>query len=185
MYVGGIASKGQLRMSFLRWAIVTVPLIVLLGFLAGRSVPVGSESAWYVALVKPPLTPPGWLFPVAWTTLYVLIGLALAMILNARGARLRGVAVTLFVVQFALNLAWTPVFFGAHRIGLSVAIIAVMLVLSIAATCVFARIRTAAAWLMVPYMVWISFAGMLAYGIGALNPNAETLVPTARTSQML
>lgn len=183
--MGGIASKGQLRMSFLRWAIVTVPLIVLLGFLSGRSVPVGSDSAWYVALAKPPLTPPGWVFPVAWTSLYIALGLALAMILNARGARLRGLGVALFVAQFALNLAWTPLFFGAHRITASVGVIAAMLVLSIAATVVFSRIRLAAAWLMVPYMVWISFAGMLAYGIGALNPDAETLVPPAHTSQIL
>jgi benzodiazapine receptor len=185
MFVGGIASKGQLRMSFLRWAVVTVPLIVLLGFLSGRSVPVGSESAWYQALVKPALTPPGWAFPVAWTTLYILIGLALAMILNARGAAMRGTAIALFVAQFALNLAWTPVFFGLHKIGLSVMIIVAMLALSIAATIVFARIRKAAAWLMVPYMVWISFAGMLAYGIGALNPDAETLAAPSHTSQML
>ena len=172
-------------MSFLRWAIVTVPLIVLLGFLAGRSVPVGSDSAWYAALAKPPLTPPGWVFPLAWTSLYIAMGLALAMILNARGARLRGLGIALFVAQFALNLAWTPLFFGAHRITASVGVIAAMLVLSIAATVVFSRIRLAAAWLMVPYMVWISFAGMLAYGIGALTPDAETLVPPAHTSQML
>lgn len=183
--MGGIASKGQLRMSFLRWAMVTVPLILLLGFLSGRSVAVGGESRWYTALAKPALTPPGWVFPVAWTTLYVLLGLALAMILNARGARLRGLAVALFVAQFALNLIWTPLFFGAHQVGASVLVIVAMLALSIAATVVFARIRTAAAWLMVPYMVWISFAGMLAFGIGRLNPNAETLVPAAHTSQML
>ena len=84
-----------------------------------------------------------------------------------------------------MNLAWTPLFFGAHRIGASVLVIVAMLLLSIAATILFARIRRGAAWLMVPYMVWISFAGMLTYGIGRLNPDAETLVPTTRTSQML
>ncbi|RKE53228.1 MULTISPECIES: TspO/MBR family protein [unclassified Sphingomonas] len=183
--MGGIASKGQLRMSFLRWAVVTVPLILLLGFLSGRSVSVGSENAWYMALAKPALNPPGWVFPVVWTTLYILIGLALAMILNARGARLRGLAVALFVGQFLLNLAWTPMFFGAHKIGLSVLVIVAMLALSIAATFVFARIRPAAAWLMVPYMVWISFAGVLAFSIGQLNPGAETLAPAPHTSQML
>lgn len=183
--MGGIASKGQLRMSFLRWAIVTVPLILLLGFLAARSVATGGDSAWYVALAKPALTPPGWLFPVAWTALYILTGLALAMILSARGAALRGLAVALFVAQFALNLVWTPLFFGAHKIGASLLVIGAMLILSIAATIVFGRIRTAAAWLMVPYLVWISFAGMLTFGIGRLNPDAETLVPAARTSQML
>ena len=183
--MGGIASKNQLRMSFLRWAVVTDPLNLLLGFAAGRSVVVGNDNPWYAALVKPSLTPPGWAFPVAWTTLYVMLGLALAMILHARGARGRGLAVGLFAAQFAFNLAWTPLFFGAHRVGAAVLVIVVILVLSIVTTILFGRIRTVAAWLMVPYMVWISFAGLLTFGIGRLNPNAETLVPAARTSQML
>src|SRR5688572_20555009 len=102
-------------MSFARWALVCVPLIVLLGFLSGRSVPSGNDNAWYQALVKPALTPPGWVFPVAWTALYIMLGLALASILNARSARGRALSVGLFVLQLALNLAWTPMFFGAHR----------------------------------------------------------------------
>ena len=183
--MGGIASKNQLRMSFLRWAIVTVPLILLLGFAAGRSVPVGDESRWYQALVKPALTPPGWVFPVAWTSLYILLGLAVAMILHARGARGRGLAIGVFVVQLLANLAWTPLFFGAHQVGAATLLIVAMLILSITATVLFGRIRTVAAWLMVPYMVWISFAGLLTFGIGRLNPNAETLVPAAHTSQIL
>ncbi|KIU30171.1 CrtK protein [Sphingomonas melonis] len=172
-------------MSFLRWAIVTVPLILLLGFASGRAVPAGSENSWYVALQKPALTPPGWVFPVAWTSLYILLGLAVALILHARGARGRGLALAVFAVQFALNLAWTPLFFGAHRIGAALVVIVAMLLLSIVTTLLFGRIRTAAAWLMVPYMVWISFAGVLTWRIGQLNPGAETLVPGAHTSQML
>ncbi|WP_267348861.1 TspO/MBR family protein [Sphingomonas sp. GM_Shp_2] len=172
-------------MSFLRWAIVTVPGVLLLGFASGRSVPSGSENGWYVALTKPELTPPGWVFPVAWTTLYILLGLALAVVLNARGARGRGVAVGLFAVQLALNLAWTPTFFGAHRVTLAFAIIVAMLLVAIATTFAFARIRRVAAWLMLPYLVWISFAGVLTWSIGRLNPGADALVPGARTSQML
>jgi len=183
--VGEVASKGQLRMSYLRWAVVTVPAILLLGFLSGRSVATGADNPWYVALVKPSVTPPGWVFPVAWTTLYILIGLALAMVLNARGARLRWVGVGLFVTQFLLNLAWTPTFFGAHQVGTALAIIVAMLVIAIATTVVFGRIRTAAAWLMVPYLVWISFAAMLTWRIDQINPNAATLVPVVHTTQML
>lgn len=183
--MGQIASKGQLRMSFMRWAIVTVPAIMLLGFLAGRSVPTGDENPWYIALIKPSVTPPGWVFPIAWTTLYILIGLALAMVLNARGARLRWVGIGLFVAQFVLNLAWTPVFFGAHQVGTALLIILAMIVLSIATTIVFGRIRDAAAWLMVPYLVWISFAAVLTWRIDQVNPNAATLVPEVRTTQML
>src|SRR3546814_4550857 len=73
-----IASRAQLRLSFLRWAVVTVPLVLFLGFLSGRLVPSGSENEWYAALAKPSMTPPGWMFPVAWTILYVLEGVALA-----------------------------------------------------------------------------------------------------------
>jgi tryptophan-rich sensory protein len=184
--LGEIASAGQLRMSYLRWAIVTVPLILFLGFLSGWLAQSGEENAWYAALAKPDLTPPGWLFPVAWTSLYVLLGLAIAMILNARGARLRGVGIALFVMQMVLNLAWTPLFFGAHQVTAAFWLIVFMLGISIATTLVFARMRKAAAWLMVPYMVWISFAGMLTLGIDRLNPNAETLVPArARTKILL
>ena len=183
--MGGIASRGQLRMSFLRWAVVTVPAVLLLGFASGRMVPAGDDNAWYQALAKPALTPPGWAFPVAWTTIYVLIGLALAMVLNARGARGRGVAVGLFVLGFVLALVWMPLFFGAHRVGAATLLIAAMVLVGIATTLAFGRIRPAAAWLMLPYLVWISFAGVLSWSIGRLNPDAATLAPTAHTSQML
>lgn len=183
--MGEIASRGQLRMSLLRWALVTVPGVVLLGFLSGRSVPVGTENAWYVAIAKPAATPPPVVFPIAWTTFYVMMGVALALVLNARGARGRGAALALFGAQFVLNLAWTPVFFGFHKVGLATGIIAAMLALSIAATLAFGRIRSLAAWLMLPYLVWISFAGVLTWRIGQLNPEAEALVPRAATSQVI
>jgi benzodiazapine receptor len=183
--VNEIASKGQLRMSFLRWGLVAVPALVLLGFLSGRSVPVGPDSPWYLVLTKPALTPPPLAFPIVWGALYVLMGLAVAIVLNARGAQGRGAALALFAVQFVLNLAWTPVFFGLHKVGLATGIIAAMLAFAIAATVAFARVRAIAAWLMVPYLVWISFAGVLTWRIGQLNPQAETLVPRASTSQVI
>ncbi|VVT12964.1 Tryptophan-rich protein TspO [Sphingomonas sp. EC-HK361] len=171
-------------MSFLRWALVAVPAIVLLGFLSGTSVANGADSAWYRALQKPALTPPGWLFPVAWTILYILMGLALAVILHARGARGRGGALALFVVQFVLNLIWTPVFFGQHKVSLALWIIVAMLVAATATTIAFGRIRRVAAWLMVPYLVWISFAGVLNWRIDQFNPDAQHLVPGAAKLQI-
>ena len=183
--MGGIASKGQLRMSFLRWAVVTVPLVILLGFASGSAVPVGSENGWYAALAKPAATPPDWLFPVAWTTLYALMGLALAMILHARGARGRGMAIALFALALVLNLIWTPLFFGAHRVTLAWMLIVAMLLSGIAATVAFGRIRTAAAWALVPYLVWIAYAGVLTWRIDQLNPGAEELAPGGRTTQII
>lgn len=180
-----IASPKQLRLAFLRWAVVTVPFILLIGFTAARVVPVGAQNRWYVALVKPAETPPDWAFPVAWTTLYIMMGLALAMIIHARGSTLRGPAIALFAAQFVLNLIWTPLFFGAHQVFWSIVLIGAMLVLAIATTIVFGRIRRSAAWLMVPYLVWTSYAGVLTWRIDQLNPNAESLVPAASSTQIM
>lgn len=179
-----IASKGQLRLAFLRWAIVTVPFVLLLGFASGRLVSSGDENLWYQMLQKPAETPSGWVFPVAWTILYVMIGLALAMIVNARGSRLRGLALTLFAAQLAGNLAWSPLFFGAHQVFWALVLIVAIFVLAFATTLVFGRIRKGAAWLMVPYLAWLSFAGVLNYQIHRMNPNAEALVPAQQAPQI-
>ncbi len=180
-----LASKGQLQVALLRWVMVTVPLVLFLGFLSARSVPVGALNSWYAALTKPALTPPDWAFPVAWTLLYVLMGVALAMILNARGSAMRTPAIIAFAVQLAINLAWTPVFFGMHRINAALLVIAAMFIAAAVATLLFARIRRTAALLMLPYLAWILFAGYLTYSIGVLNPGAEALVPGASSTQIL
>ncbi|MBX3595760.1 TspO/MBR family protein [Sphingomonas sp.] len=179
-----IASKGQLRLAFLRWAVVTVPFIVLLGFTSARIAPGGSENLWYQMLVKPANTPPDWVFPVAWTTIYVLMGLALAMIINARGSKLRGPALAIFAVQMTANLLWSPLFFGMHQLFWAFVLLIVMFVLALVTTIVFGRIRIGAAVLMLPYLAWLCFAGSLNYQIDQLNPNAETLVPAQSAPQM-
>lgn len=180
-----LASKNQLRWAFLRWAVVVVPLVLLLGFASASLVPMGPNNRWYQALVKPEITPPDWLFPVAWTALYVLMGLAVSLIIHARGARLRGQAIALFGAQLAANLVWSPIFFGAHQVVNALLVIGLMFALALAATLVFGRIRSVAAWLMVPYLVWIVFAGVLNFRIHQLNPNAETLVPSVTSTQIL
>jgi benzodiazapine receptor len=172
-----IASRGQLRMSFLRYALVTVPAILLLGTLSGRMSGSGYGNAWFDALTKPGFMPPGWVFGAAWTILYILIGLALALILHARGARGRGIAIAVFAAQLVLNFAWSPIFFAMHRVGLALAVVLAMLLLAGAATLLFARIRTTAAWLMVPYVAWLVFASLLTWQIFELNPYARELVP--------
>lgn len=179
-----LATKGQLRWAFLRWAAVTVPLVILLGFASSQIAPMGADSSWYRALTKPAVNPPDWVFPVVWTSLYVMLGLALAMILNARGARLRGLAILLFAVQMLLNLAWTPLFFGAHQVWWALVVLAAIFVAALLTTLVFGRIRTAAAWLMVPYLGWLCFAGALNRDILRLNPDAATLVVPAADAQI-
>jgi translocator protein len=175
-----LASPGQLRMSLLRWALFVIPSVVLLGSLSGLLSGSGNDNAWYQELVKPEWQPPGWLFGVVWPILYFMIGLAFAIILNARGAPQRGLAIGLFLAQFGVNLIWSPLFFGKHEVSTAFYVIILMFILAVATTIVFGRIRKLAAWLMVPYLAWLSFASMLNYTIDQLNPNAERLyVPAA------
>lgn len=180
----GIASKSQLRMSFLRYALVLVPLILLLGIISGRVSNSGYGNPWFDALAKPDIMPPGWVFGAAWTFLYILLGLSLALILHARGSR-RRLAVGLFVAQLILNFSWSPIFFALHEIRIALFVIVAMLILSIAATLLFARIRKMAALLMVPYLLWLCFASLLNYRIIELNPDAEALVPQQGSADIL
>lgn len=179
-----LASNGQLRAAYWRWALVTVPLVVVPGFIVGALSNSGETNSWYALLEKPWFQPPGWAFPVAWSTLYVLLGLAVALVLNARGSRFRGYAVALFVVAMLLNFTWSPVFFGLHRPALALAIIVAMFAAALATTLAFGRVRSAAAWLMVPYLGWLCFAALLNWEIVKLNPNAEGLVVEPGATQI-
>lgn len=179
-----IASKGQLRASYLRWALVVVPAIVFLGFLSSQIANSGYGNRWFAALAKPAIIPPAWAFPVAWTLLYVLMGFAFSMILHARGARARGLAIVFFLAQLACNLAWSPLFFAAHKVSEALYLIVLMLLLAGIATLFFARVRAVAALLMLPYLVWLCFAATLNYQIDALNPDAGALVAPGLNTQI-
>ncbi len=179
-----LASPGQLRMSFARVALVTVPLVLFLGILSGAVAGSGASDPWFASLVKPAAMPPAWAFPVAWTLLYILIGVALAMIVSARGASGRWIGIALFAAQFALNLAWSPLFFAAHKIGAAFAIILLMIVLTVATALAFARIRQRAALLMLPYLAWICFAAWLNHSIETLNPGGAALAPAQSSAQV-
>lgn len=124
-------------------------------------------GAWYEKLDKPSWTPPDWLFPVAWTTLYLCMSGA-----GARAAVLpdSSLALALWSLQIALNTLWTPIFFGLNRIkgGL---IVLIALWISVAA-CMIAlfQLDTIAGLLFVPYLVWVSVAGALNFQVMRLNP---------------
>jgi len=179
-----IASKAQLRMAFLRWALVLVPLILLLGMGSGLLANSGPQNSWYQLLVKPAIMPPAPLFGIVWPILYVLMGLALTFVVVARRARGREVAIAVFVVQLVLNLIWSPLFFGLHQVSMALTLIAILL-LAVAATVVlFWRVRTVAGLLLLPYLGWIAFATVLNYQYDILNPDAETLAPAGSRTQI-
>ena len=173
----GLASKSQLRMSFLRHALVTVPLVVLLGTISGRASGSGYGNPWFDALAKPDFMPPGWVFGVAWTILYILLGVVLAMLLHARGAHRRGRVIALFLLQLALNYAWSPVFFAWHEVGTALTLVGAMIVLTVALVVLVWPIRRVGALLMLPYLFWLCFAALLTASILSLNPDASEVAP--------
>lgn len=168
-----LASPAQLRASLLRWSLFTVPGVLGLGFLSSLVSNAGPENPWFAALDKPALYPPPATFGIVWSVLYVLIGVAVAMVASARGAPGRGIAVAVFALQLVLNLAWSPVFFGLHRMTAALGIIGAMIPLTLAMIALFWRIRPTAGALLLPYLAWICFASVLNYQFLALNPAAD------------
>jgi translocator protein len=175
--MGELASKSQLRMSFTRIALVCVPLVIFLGFLVGSLGSSGNENRWFAMLQKPSLQPPDWAFGVAWSILYAMQGFALALIIDARGARGRTTAICLFAFQLTLNLAWSPTFFLMHQVSAALVLIVMIFVAAAVTTFSFARVRKMAAWLMLPYLAWLAFASVLNYQFDMLNPGAERMMP--------
>jgi len=130
-----------------------------------------SVTGWYVTLVRPALAPPPWIFGPVWTTLYLLMGVAVWLVWHstsvAREERRR--ALWLFALQFGLNAVWSPIFFGAHALGWALIEIALLWLAIVATIRAFARVSRAAAWLMAPYLAWVTFATYLTYALWLLN----------------
>lgn len=163
-----LASKAQLRASFLRWALFCVPLIVLLGFLGGK---MGTpETLWFQSLTKPSIFPPPAAFGIVWTILYVMIGVALALVISAWGAYGRGRAIILFAVHFVFNLAWTAVFFGMQSLWGGLIVLAGAVLTLLPVLWAFFQVRKSAGLLMLPYLAWVCFASALNYQFIAENP---------------
>jgi tryptophan-rich sensory protein len=160
------------RRGWARIALVTVPSIWLLGSASGWLSGSGFGNAWFDALEKPAFMPPGWAFGAAWTTLYIMLGIALALILAEPASRRRSSALTLFFAQLALNFAWSPIFFAAHDITLAKLTIFLMAALAAGAAGQFYRLRPLAGLLMLPYLAWLIFAAMLNSAIEKLNPGS-------------
>ena len=167
------------RAAWWRTALWTVPLIVGLGTLSGVLSNSGFGNPWFDALEKPSFMPPGWTFGLAWTTLYTMLGLALALVLNEPASKERTGALLIFATQLLLNFAWSPIFFAAHDITTARSVIVAMLILAAVAAGKFRRLRPLAGWLLVPYLMWLIFAAALTDQIGRLNPGAgESLLLT-------
>jgi len=168
-----LASSGQLRAAFLRWALVLVPAVLLLGFVSAQLGNSGPQNPWFAQLAKPALYPPPATFGIVWTILYVMMGLAAAWIGAARGASGRAAAFIAFAVQLILNLCWSPLFFGLHEISRALYLLFVLDVAVVVMVVLFWRVRPLAALLLVPYLAWVLFATVLNWQFLVANPDAD------------
>lgn len=164
-----LASPGQLRASLIRWSLFLVPTVMLLGFLSG-AVGGDADSAWFQALDKPAIYPPPATFGIVWTILYAMMGFAFALVCSSWGSAMRVWAIIAFIAQFAVNLAWSPVFFGQQDIEGAFYVIVLLDVLAVIATVLFFKVRKWAGLLMLPYLAWIFFATFLNWQFLELNP---------------
>ncbi len=165
-----LASPGQLRASLLRWSLFLAPLLLLLGTISGMMSGSGGNNIWFSGLEKPAIYPPPATFGIVWTVLYLLMGVALAMVVTARGAPGRGLAIAVFAVQFLLNLAWSPVFFGMQLLVPGFYLLLEIDVAVLATVVLFYRVRPLAALLLAPYLGWVLFAAVLNWQFVQANP---------------
>lgn len=161
------------RGSTWRAAVVFVPLLLVLGGLSARLSGSTEDNSWYQTLALPALQPPGPLFGIAWSILYTVIAVAAAIVWGRKGAPGRGLALALFGLGVVINLTWSPAFFRFHLILPALVIIGLMWIVAVATTFAFARVSRLAAWLMLPYLLWLSFAFALNARILVLNPAAD------------
>lgn len=126
--------------------------------------------SFYMQLVRPEWAPPPGLFGPVWTTLYALMGIAAWLIWRVGGFHAARTALTLFLVQLAVNALWSWLFFGWHLGALAIADIVLLWVLIVATLVAFWRIKPLAGALLIPYLLWVSFASMLNYSVWQLNP---------------
>jgi benzodiazapine receptor len=151
--------------------------LVLVGFLAvcfavaglGGWATASSVQSWYPTLRKPSFSPPDWLFGPVWTALYTMMAVAAFLVWRQAGLNGGRLALGLFAVQLLVNLAWSPVFFGLRQILAGFIVIIVLWVAIAATTIAFSRHSVVAVMLMIPYLLWVTFAGVLNGALWWLN----------------
>ena len=124
---------------------------------------------WFHSLKKPEFAPPDWIFGPVWSVLYVMIFLSLIFFLKTGGLRYKILPITFFIIQLLLNFSWSYVFFNLQRIDWALIIIALLWITLLITIIMFYKYSKIAAWLLVPYFLWVSFASYLNFDYWRLN----------------
>ena len=152
----------QRWMGLLMWLIASFSAAALGAFFM--------PGAWYDALNKPAWNPPAWVFGPVWSTLYTMMAVAAWLVWLQGGFKKQRKPLMWFITQLLLNAAWSPLFFGAHRLGIAFGEI-LLLWIAIAGTLrAFYPVNRPAAYLLIPYLAWVSFASVLNFTLWRLNP---------------
>jgi tryptophan-rich sensory protein len=145
---------------------ISIPLMA--GFL-GSFFTSSSVKTWYLIINKPSWNPPSWVFAPVWTTLFIMMGISLYLVWSRKIDNKSRVAFKMFAVQMVLNVLWSVFFFGMGNFWLAFGEILVLWAFILATIVSFAKINKTAAWLLVPYILWVSFATYLNLTIALLN----------------
>jgi translocator protein len=149
--------------------VVSIFLPLAVGAVAGMTT--ASEiNGWFQTIEKPAWQPPNWLFGPVWTVLYILMGIAFYLIWKTKAPKgIKRMAITLWLIQLVFNFLWSFIFFKEHQLDWALAEILVLWFFVLLSILFFARISKVAAWLMVPYISWVTFASLLTFTINELN----------------
>jgi tryptophan-rich sensory protein len=159
-----ITMKTRSWKPYLKWILLSEAVGVLSGWISREGTQTFSQTA-----VQPPLSPPAILFPIVWTILYALMGISAARVSLESDSPARNRGLNLFVAQLIINFFWSPLFFNAQAYGSAFLWILLLIALVIAMILSFRKVDPLAAWLQIPYLLWLLFAAYLNYGVWQLN----------------
>jgi len=146
---------------------VAIPLVV--GFTSSFFNQTGSGS-WYQSIQKPEWNPPNWVFAPVWTILYIMMGIALYLVWKSNSpSKQKNKAISFWIIQMVLNFFWTFIFFGQQQIAGALIEIFLLWLAIFITIILFSKINKLSAWLLVPYISWVSFAALLNFAIWQLN----------------
>ena len=164
MTPNAVQTRHNGRLALLGWLALCFGVGAVSSIFAARSIP-----TWYAALEKPPLNPPNQIFGPVWTLLYALMAVAAWIVWKTRSSPCRTRGLRLFLIQLALNFLWTWIFFGTHQMLTAFVDLIALWTAILLTILAFRRMSHTAAWLLVPYLVWVTFAGYLNLAIWKLN----------------
>ena len=146
------------------WILLSAGIGALSGWLTREGIQAFQETA-----IQPPLSPPAWVFPVVWTILYIMMGISAARVSLTTPSEARSLGLNLFITQLIVNFFWSPVFFNAQAYAFALLWLILLWILVLGMILSFRKADPVAAVLQIPYLLWLTFALYLNYGIWMLN----------------